>query len=524
MDTRSDSPVQTYEEVLKQNTKLEQQVASLKLQLLWYEERYRQAQLKRFASSSEQTPVDQLALFNEAEAEANLNAPEPELETVVIQRRKRAKGERDLKLEGLPVETIHFTLEGEDCVCPVCAKALHEMSTEVRREVQVTPPQLKVVEKVRHVYGCRHCEQTDVRTPIVTAPMPAPALPGSFASASLLAQVIHQKYVNSLPLYRQEAQYRQWGIELSRQTMANWLIAVSERWLAPMVKLFHAKLVEQDHAHADETTLQVLKEPGRAAQAKSYLWLYRTGRGAAVDVVLYDYQTGRGGEYPERFLAGFSGYLQTDGLSSYTKVKGVTLLGCCWAHARRRFHEAVQAAPPAQRSQTAAAEGLMLCNALFEVERRWKDATPEERYAARLKESQPILDRMAAELETQRSRVLPKGLLGAAITYCTNQWPKLIAFMQDGRLEIDNNRSERAIKPTVVGRKNFLFSNTPRGAKASAMLYSLVETAKANRLKPEAYLTYLLEQMPQLPDLKDSAVLERLAPWSNTLPITCRLF
>jgi len=362
-----------------------------------------------------------------------------------------------------------------------------------------------------------------VRTPVVTAPMPAPALPGSLASPSMLAHVIHQKYVNSLPLYRQEEQFRQWGIDLSRQTMANWLIAASERWLVPLYDLFHAKLLEQDHVHADETTLQVLREPGRSAQAKSYLWLYRTGRGAALDVVLYDYRTGRGSEHPEAFLAGFRGYLQTDGYSGYAKLKGVTQLGC-WAHARRKFHEAVQAAPPAQRAQTAAAEGLALCNALFEVERRLKEATAEERHAARLKESRPILDRMAAWLESQRARVLPKGLLGTAITYCTNQWPKLTVFLQDGRLEIDNNRSERAIKPTVIGRKNFLFSNTPRGAKASAVLYSIVETAKANRLKPEVYLQYLFEQLPQLPNLQDAAALEKLAPWSPVLPITCRLF
>lgn len=290
----------------------------------------------------------------------------------------------------------------------------------------------------------------------------------------------------------------------------------------PVITALHAKLLEQDIAHADETTLQVLKEPGRSAQAKSYLWLYRTGR-VGIDIVLYDYRTGRGGEHPEKFLTGFSGYLQTDGYSGYAKVKGITQLGC-WAHARRKFHEALQAVPSAQRAQTVAAEGTALCNALFEVERRWKDATPEERYAARLAESRPILDRFAAWLESQRGRVLPKGLLGTAITYCTNQWVKLNVFLQDGRLEIDNNRSERAIKPTVIGRKNFLFSNTPRGARASAILYSIVETAKANGLKPEVYLKHLFEQLPQLPDPKNRAALGKLAPWSPTLPITCRLF
>ncbi len=520
MEKRADISPPASEEVIRQLT---EQVAVLKLKVAWYEEQFRRAQQKRFGASSEQTHPDQLTLFNEAEAEADPLAPEPTVETVTVQRRKKAKGERETKLANLPVETIHYTLDETEGVCPDCAGPLHAMSTEVRRELKIIPAQVSVVEHVRHVYSCRCCEQTGVRTPVVTAPMPAPALPGSLASPSMLAHVIHQKYVNSLPLYRQEEQFRQWGIDLSRQTMANWLIAASERWLVPLYDLFHAKLLAQDHVHADETTLQVLREPGRSAQAKSYLWLYRTGRGAALDVVLYDYRAGRGSEHPEAFLTGFTGYLQTDGYSGYARLKGVTPLGC-WAHARRKFHEAVQAAPSAQRAQTAAAEGLALCNALFEVERRWKEATAEERHAARLEESRPILDRMAAWLESQRARVLPKGLLGTAITYCTNQWPKLTIFLQDGRLEIDNNRSERAIKPTVIGRKNFLFSNTPRGARTSAVLYSIVETAKANRLKPEVYLQYLFEQLPQLPNLQDAAALEKLAPWSPALPITCRLF
>jgi len=357
MENRADISHPTPEEVIRQ---LNEQVAALKLKLAWYEEQFRLAQRKRFGASSEQTHPDQLTLFNEAEAEADPSAPEPTVETVTVERRKKAKGEREAKLANLPVETIHYTLDETEGVCPDCAGPLHAMSTEVRRELKIIPAQVSVVEHVRHVYSCRSCEQTGVRTPVVTAPMPAPALPGSLASPSMLAHVIHQKYVNSLPLYRQEEQFRQWGIDLSRQTMANWLIAASERWLVPLYDLFHAKLLAQDHVHADETTLQVLREPGRSAQAKSYLWLYRTGRGAALDVVLYDYRTGRGSEHPEAFLTGFTGYLQTDGYSGYARLKGVTQLGC-WAHARRKFHEAVQAMPPAQRAQTGGRVGLVQC-------------------------------------------------------------------------------------------------------------------------------------------------------------------
>ncbi|MFC4765870.1 IS66 family transposase, partial [Effusibacillus consociatus] len=292
------------------------------------------------------------------------SVPEPTVETITY-RRKKTRGARETKLEGLPVETIEYRLTEEEQVCPCCAGTLHEMSTETRQELKIIPAEVKVVRHVCHVYGCRRCEQEAIRTPIVTAPMPAPVVPGSLVSPSMLAYVMSQKYVDSLPLYRQEQQFQRLGVELSRQTLANWIIAGAERWLAPLYTYMHAELLKRDIAHADETTLQVLKEPGRAAQAKSYLWLYRTGR-IGPNIILYDYQQGRGGEYPSKFLKGFTGYLQTDGYSGYNQVKGVTQLGC-WAHARRKYHEALQALPVGQRSQAAAAEGLAFCNALFEV-------------------------------------------------------------------------------------------------------------------------------------------------------------
>ena len=522
MENRTDTSP-TIEELQQKTAKLEQQNAELSAKLKWYEEQYRLAKQKRFGASSEKTHPDQLTMdiFNEAEAEADLALPEPTVETITYKRKKKI-GAREAKLDALPVETIEYRLSEEEQICPCCAGKLHGMSTEVRRELKIIPAEVKVVEHVRHVYACRRCEQEAIRTPIVTAPMPVPVVPGSLVSPSILAYIMSQKYADSLPLYRQEQQFLRLGVELSRQTMANWLITGSERWLTPLYDYMHTELLKRDIAHADETTLQVLKEPGRAAQTKSYLWLYRTGR-IGPDIILYDYQPGRGGEHPEAFLAGFKGYLQTDGYSGYNKVKGITQLGC-WSHARRYYHEALQAVPAAGRPQTAAAEGLAFCNALFAVERKWKDATPEERYNARLAESKPILDTFSAWLEAQQLRVLPQGLLGKAITYSLNQWEKLNVFLQDGRLEIDNNRSERSIKPVVIGRKNFLFSNTPRGAKASAMIYSIVETAKANSLKPQAYLQYLFEQLPQFSDPTDPEVLSKLVPWSKSLPLICRLF
>ena len=236
----------------------------------------------------------------------------------------------EAKLESLPVERIEYRLSEEEQICSCCGGKLHEMSTEVRREVAVIPAQAKTVEQVRYVYSCRSCEREAISTPIVTASAPAPVLPGSIASPSIISYIMSQKYVDNLPLYRQEQQFMRLGLALSRQTMANWMLAAADRWLCPLYDYMHAELLKYDIVQADETTLQVLHESGRAAQAKSYLWLYRTGR-VGRDIILYDYQPGRGGQYPSQFLAGFKGFLQTDGYSGYNQVADVTQLGC-WSH------------------------------------------------------------------------------------------------------------------------------------------------------------------------------------------------
>ncbi|MDQ0111947.1 IS66 family transposase [Paenibacillus harenae] len=503
---------------------LQQQIIERSAKLKWYEEQFRLAQKKRFGASSEQTNPDQLELplFNEAEMIAVPAGEEPRSEQITYERRK-SSGKRTEDLSKLPVETITYSLEEGEQVCACCGGFLHEMSTETRNEIAVVPPQVKVIRHVRNVYACRHCEREDIETPIVTAAMPKPVYPGSLASPSSMAYVMSQKYVDSLPLYRQEQHFARLGYTLSRQTMANWMIYGAQKWLMPLVSVMKAYLLRQDVLHADETTLQVLREPGKSAQSSSYLWLYRTGRGVA-PAVIYDYQKTRGGEHPQIFLSGFKGYLHVDGYAGYHKVAGVTLVGC-WAHARRKYDEALKAAPPATRGNkdSVASQGLAYCNALFAIERELKDASPEERYAERKKRSLPILEAYSVWLKQQRSQTLPKSLVGKAIAYSLNQWEKWTAFLKDGRLEIDNNRSERSIKPFVIGRKNWLFANTPRGAKASAAIYSVIETAKENGLLPFQYLKYLFEQLPQLPDSQNPEALEPYLPWSSMLPITCRV-
>lgn len=529
MKTTTNPSHPTIEELQQQNSQLEQQnanlaqkIAELTAKLTWLEEQFRLSQQKKFGPSSERTNPDQLSFFNEVESEADPSVPEPTMETITY-RRKKQKGQREAMIESLPIEVIEYRLEETEQNCSCCGGTLHEMSTETRQELKVIPAQVKVVKHVRYVYSCRHCEREEIQTPIVTAPMPHSVYPGSLASSSMLAHIMSQKYVEALPLYRQEQQFARLGVTLSRQTLANWAMYGAEKWLSLLYHRMHEYVRKQDILHADETTLQVLREPERSAETTSYLWLYRTGR-ESPPIILYEYQKTRGGEHPRHFLSGFNGYLHVDGYAGYHKIPNVTLVGC-WAHARRKFDEALKSLPEEEQKKSVAARvGLDFCNRLFAIERDLKDRTPEERYTARNEHSRPILDDFSAWLRAQRPRVLPKSALGKAILYVLNQWEKLEAFMKDGRLELDNNRAERSIKPFVIGRKNWLFSNTPRGAKASVIIYSIIETAKENKLNPFAYLTYLFDKLPQLADPTDTQELDQLLPWSPSLPLTCRVF
>lgn len=515
MENRTATPSPTIEELRQERDSLKKKNAELTLKLKWFEEQFRLSQKRQFGASSEKTHPEQLTLqlFNEAESESDPNVPEPTIETITY-KRKKTQGQRQEKLENLPVEVIDYVLSEEEQVCSCCGGTLHEMTTEVREELKVIPAEVKVVKHVRHVYACRHCEREATQTPIVTVQAPKPVYPKSLASPSAMAYTMCQKYLDAQPLYRQEQQFKRLGVALSRQTLANWILYGAKQWLTLIYDRMKTHLVARDILHADETTLQVLKEPGRSATSTSYLWLYRTGC-QGPSIVLYDYQTTRASKHPVRFLADFKGYLQVDGYAGYHAIKNVTLVGC-WAHARRKFDEALKALPDsAKESSVIAKEGLAYCNQLFKIEQDLKatHASDDERYQTRLNQSEPIVEAFSAWLQKQAPNVLPKSALGLAIKYCRAQWKKLIAFFQDGRLELDNNRGERSIKPFVMGRKNWLFSNTPRGAEASAKIYSIIETAKENGLNPFHYLTYLFEQLPNLEEQTEQA-LDTLLPWS----------
>jgi len=510
-----DNTAKKIEELEAKCSVLEHEKSELRAEVNWYREQLRLDKARRFAKSSEQIGPEQVQLFNEAEAEAKPSAPEPAMEEITYKRRKQ-KGKRDEQLKDLPVETIEYRLSPEEQICTTCNCDLHEMSQEIRREIKIIPAQTIEVRHVTYIYSCRRCEKEGESSTIVTAQAPAPVLPGSIASPSAVSHIMTQKYADAMPLYRQEKALARQGVELSRQTMANWVIQCSQRWLEPLYELMHEQLLQEKILFADETPLQVLREPDRPASSKSYMWLYRNGGDRPANI-LYDYRTTRASKHPIAFLNGFGGYLHVDGYGGYDSIPEVTLVGC-FAHARRKYTNALKALPDENSDAAVVAkEGLAFCNQLFSLEREFKNLTPEDRYRMRLIRSRPVLDKFYEWLNYQRPRVLPKSSFGTAINYCLKQGEKLQAFLLDGRLELDNNRAERSIKPFVIGRKNYLFSNTPRGAKASATVYSLIESAKENGLNPFEYLKYLFEKMPNA-DLQDKDQLKDLLPWSNTLP------
>jgi hypothetical protein len=319
-----------------------------------------------------------------------------------------------------------------------------------------------------------------------------------------------------MPLYRQEQGFVMNGLHLSRQTMINWLLRSTEDWLAIIYDRLKFHLLLGDVLHADETVLRVVRD-ARRTKPNSFMWLYRTGSCATTPIVLYEYQPTRAGAHPKAFLEGFTGYLHTDGYPGYHNLPPeITIVGC-WAHARRKFDEALKGAPPEGRESLLAQKGLNLCNKLFSLERDYAKLLPEERYNAREERSRPVSEELFSWVES--TDILPKSLTGRAIRYLLDQKPYLENVFCDGRLELSNNLAERSIKRFVIGRKNWLFSNTTRGARVSSIIYSIMETAKANNLKLFEYMKYLFQVMPNM----ENDDFDVLLPWSKSLPNWCRL-
>ena len=480
-------------------------------------EQLRLAIARRFAPASERVAEAQLGLFNEAEALAAEDAPaegDAEADTVAVAPHRRARGKRAPLPAHLPrVEVVH-ELAAAERVCPKDGTTLERFGEECSEQLDIVPATVQVLRHVRAKYRCPCCTEH-----VVTAPLPPQPIPKSQASPGLLAYVATAKYVDALPLYRQARAFERIDCALPRQTLARWMVRCGNELVVPLINLLRDELLGGDYIHMDETRVQVLKEPGRAAQSQSYLWCQASG---AVErpMVLFDYDPSRAGEVPKRLLDAFSGTLQTDGYEGYNAVvaaNAITQL-YCFAHARRYFTDALKALglnpnklppkPPDKARRVL--KGLGFVRTLYAIERRLRGQPPDARHAVRLAESAPVLERLRAWTEDTRPRVPPKTPLGQALGYLHNHWAGLTAFLADGRLEIDNNRAENAIRPFVVGRRNWLFADTPAGATASANLYSLIETAKANHIEPYAYLRHVFTELPKATRLAD---VEALLPW-----------
>ena len=502
------------------------QLAELKLQNQWLLEQLGLAKKRQFGSSSERIQedlMDQLGLtLNEAETYAyGTKSATPEQIAVKAHERKRQSGSvLDVVPEGTPAEVVEHRLPENERICSACGSEMVEIGKEVHRSLQMKPVQFWIREDVYYTYACKNCEQETGEADIAkTAKEPA-LLPGSFASAEAVAYLAVQKFVMYSPLYRLEQEFNRQGLKLSRQTMANWLLNTSEKWLRPVYDVLREQLCRELVLHADETTLQVLKEPGRSSTSKSYMWLYRTSGYAKQAIVLYEYQSTRKVEHAEAFLQGFNGWLHADGYQGYHKLpENIRVVGC-WAHARRKFDEALQTLPKEMQKDSPAAIGECYCSRLFKLEEAFAELTPEERYEKRLEQETPVLDALLSWANEMQAKTAPKSALGRAIHNLLEQWPYLTRYLEDGRLELSNNRAERSIKPFVMGRKNWLFANTPGGAQASAVIYSLIETAKENGLNPYRYLLWLLQNAPGLSEI-DEAWAEQLTP--ANAPQECKI-
>jgi len=489
-----------------QNADLQQRVDFLMAQM-------RLAKRKQFGSSSEKSEYDhQLSLFDEIEVCADEKAPEPQVSEVKAHYRKKVTQSKEKLPEDLPVEIIEHTLPEEEQVCPECGNSLHVIGKNVRETLKLIPAKAVIERHIQYVYGCRDCEKNACSVPIIKAKADTPLINGSIATAEAVAQIMTQKFVMSVPLYRQEQEWNRNGIPLSRQTMSNWLIKCTEDYLEPIYDRLHEQLLQRGVLHADETTLQVLHEEGKPPQSNSYMWLYRTGGDAIQPIILYEYQPDRKKERPKEFLKGFHGYLHTDGYSGYHSLPlDITVVGC-WAHARRKFDEAMKSMPAKAQADSLSARAKQYCDRLFEIETQFGELSAEERYLQRQKLSKPLLEEFFCWVQTQARQISAKSAFGKAAGYVLGQRNYLERYLLDGRLEICNNRAERSIKPFVIGRKNFLFANTARGAKASAVMYSLIETAKENGINPYDYLVWIFKAAPEMGLSKNPSLVEQLLP------------
>lgn len=475
---------------------------------------------KLFGASSEKKVLDipgQLSLFDEAEQEQDPSALEAETTVVKEHSRKKKSTHEDI-FKGIEIKKEVIPLPEEDKICPVCGTPMEKIGEEyIRRELVFVPAKCEIIEYYSENYGCPVCKEGlgDTEKPvIVKSKAPAPLIPGSYTTSSVTAWTSYQKYGNALPLYRQEKDWKQYGVSVTRATLANWIIYCAEHYFQPLYDYFHRELLKRQFAMADETRVQVLKEPEREPQTQSFMWLFRSGEDGLPTLLLFGYSPTRNGDNAVEFLDGFNGYLETDGYQGYNKVPGVKRCSC-WAHIRRYFVDAIPKGKALDYSQPAV-QGVRYCDRLFQIEDYINKHYPgdyEKRKQLRLEKEKPVLEAFWSWLDAQKP--IRNSRMAKAVTYVQHRRETAETYLEDGRCSFSNNLSENAIRPFTVGRKNWLFSDTVKGADASAVVYTIVEMAKAHGLNIYEYLKYVLDQRPDQTWTDEQ--LSEIAPWSEKL-------
>ncbi len=505
---------ETIEELRKEQSDLREERDTLKEQVDYLTK-------KLFAPSSEKNAPfpGQLTIFNlfneaeqESEADKAAEAAAEAEETEKKPKTRRPRKDNIERFKGLPVEKVYLDVPEEDRVCPVCGTPLEKIGEElVRRELQFVRPKVKVIEYYSINYGCPSCKESSETPYIIKGKTGHSHKIHGMASPSTVAWVMYQKYFNGMPLSRQERDWAQCGASIDRATLANWVIQNSDAFFRPMYEYFRRVLLKREFIMADETPVQVLHEPNRKAQSQSYMWLFRSGEDGESPVVIYKYSETRAGDNAKEFLEGFKGYIMCDGYSGYNKL-GDAKRTTCWAHIRRMLIDAVPKGKEMDYTQPSV-QGVMYVNRLFDKEKeiQEKNTDYDAIREARIKEEKPLIEGFLAWLDKQSPA--RNSRMDKAVTYIRNRKPYIMTYLEDGRCSFTNNKSENSLRPFVIGRQGWLFSDQPAGAEASAMCYTMVETAKANGINVYGYLTYLLEKQPDM-DMTDEK-LEEMAPWNE---------
>lgn len=508
-----------------QNDKLSGEIQELNKKMEVLIEQITLANKNRFGRSSEKmTDTSQICFmevdgtivfFNEAEAVSDLDAEEPDTLENKPARTAKVVGKKDADIKDLPVNIINHYLTDEELVAEFGENGWKQLPDAISKRYRFIPAKVEIDEHHVGVYASK----TDDR--IIKADHPKALLHGSLVSPTIAAAIMNGKYVNAVPLYRLEQEFSRYGLTITRQNMANWMIRLGESYLAVLYDYLHQKLYNYHVIQADETPVLVNRD-GRSAGSKSYMWVYRSGHlYTDKQIVLYDYHKTRNSSHPREFLRDYSGICVTDGYQVYhtiEKEREDLQIAGCWVHARRKFDEALTVIPKAHQNKSNAFLVIKQIQAIYREEGKLNKLSSEERLMQRQLVIKPLVDALFAYLKKMEPTVPASGQLRKAYIYILNQEKYLRVFLEDGEVPIDNNASERAIRGFCIGKKNWQMIDTINGAHSSAIIYSIAETAKANNLKPYDYFVYLLEEIPKHMEQKDRTFLEDLLPWSKKLP------